>query len=197
MLLLTRAATVMAIILAVLTMGVGAASAHTGLAASEPGGGQVLTVAPQRITLTFTDEVRPESVQIAVQGPGGESVTSGPPEVTGARVDQPVTVTGSGSGPYVVAYRIVSADGHPVTGDLTFDYLATDGADTAPSAGVGTPDVATEGNSDALVPDDAPEQADATAAAGVSDGLWWMLGGAVAVVAVLGLLALRRRGTGD
>lgn len=196
MLLLTRAVTAVAVLLAVLGSGVGAASAHTALAASEPSEGQVLTVAPQRIALTFTEDVRPESVQIAVRGPGGTSVGSGSAEVTGALVHQPVTVTGSGS--YVVAYRIVSADGHPVTGQLTFGYTAPGGVDGTPSAGTGTPDVSTQEDApDAAAPAEVSEQATATAAGGVSGGLWWMLGGAVAVVAVLALLAVRRRGIGD
>lgn len=187
--LLVRLVTMTVAALLSLALGVGGASAHTGLAGSEPAEGQVLTVAPQRITLTFSETVQPGSALVAVRGAGGTPVSSGTAEVMGPVVTQPVTLTGNGS--YLVAYRIVAGDGHPVTGELTFDYAGPAAPNADPSLAAGSPDVSARGGSP--VAEASPDEPATTQ--GVAPGLWWGLGGSVAGFAVLAALALRRRGT--
>lgn len=191
--LLIRAATVAAVVLALLGLAVGGASAHEDLAASAPGDGQVLTVPPQQVTLTFTAAVPPGSAQIEVRGPGGASVTSGPTAVDGEVVVQPVDITRNGA--YLLSYRIVSGDGHPVTGEVSFSYTGADASGAGSTAGGDSPEGAVGGDSsqDPVAGSSSVESA-AAADSGVSPLLWWMLGGAVAVVAVLAFLALGRRG---
>jgi copper resistance protein C len=161
------------------------AAAHTGLESSAPADGDVLTVAPDAITMTFTEPVQSQFTQVAVTDTDGRSLTAGQVTVDGPVVRQPVTL--GGDGVYVVAYRVVSSDGHPVSGQLTFTLEGTGtGAETAtaaptqPTSPVPEPDVA------ALSP----------AATDSSWGSGWPLlaVGAVVVAVVLLPLALRRRG---
>ncbi|MDT0275564.1 copper resistance CopC family protein [Blastococcus goldschmidtiae] len=190
--LLLRLATLAAVVLTVLGLGIGSASAHAELATSEPSEAQTLTTPPRQITLTFTEAVRAGSAEVVVRGADGRSVTTGPATVTDAVVQQPVELGSNGS--YLVAYRVVSQDGHPVTGELAFSYAGAESSD-AGSTGVA-------GSTDGATPTDSPEppvtetvaEEVAVADGGVGAGLWWMLGVSVAVVAGLGVLALRRRG---
>lgn len=186
--LLGRAATMTAVVLLSLALGTGVASAHPGLAGSEPAEGQVLIVAPQRVTLTFTEAVQPGFALVEVRGAGGTPVSSGTAEVVGPVVTQPVTLTGNGS--YLVAYRIVAGDGHPVTGDLTFDYAGSAASNADPSLAAGPRDVSTRGGA----PEAEAFPDEPATAQGVAPGLWWGLGGSVVGLAVLAALALRRRG---
>ena len=180
------AATVLASLLLVLSGG--PAAAHTGLQSSTPADGQTLTVAPDAISLTFSSAVASEFAQVAVTGPDGESVTSGEAAIDGAVVSQPVSTSGDGA--YVVAYRVVSDDGHPVSGQLTFTLTGSGGAatETAPAQ----PTLPT-------TPAPSPDTATAVSPAVDSDadsswGLWLLLAAAGLLLIVATWLALRRRG---
>jgi methionine-rich copper-binding protein CopC len=171
---LIRLAAMAAVALAVLGLGLGSASAHTELADSEPREGQALTTPPRQITLTFIASVQPVSAQVSVRGADGRSVTTGPATVTEAVVRQPVDISVDGA--YLVAYRVIAQDGHPVTGEITFSYPGAGSSETPVTAS------------------SAAQPAESDGAVGA--GLWWMLGVSVAVVAALAVLALRRRGPG-
>ncbi|MCF6507796.1 copper resistance protein CopC [Blastococcus sp. MG754426] len=184
--LLLRLATLAAAVLTVLGLGIGSASAHAELASSEPSEAQTLTTPPRQITLTFTEAVRAGSAEVVVRGADGRSVTTGPATETDAVVRQPVDLSSNGS--YLVAYRVVSQDGHPVTGELTFSYAGAEASDAGPTGVAGSTD-----SPEPPVTEAAAEEV-AVADGGAGAGLWWMLGVSVAVVAGLGVLALRRRG---
>lgn len=183
--LVLAAATVLASLLLVLSGG--PAAAHTGLQSSTPADGQTLTVAPDAISLTFSSAVASEFAQVAVTGPDGESVTSGEAAIDGAVVSQPVSTSGDGA--YVVAYRVVSDDGHPVSGQLTFTLTGSGGAatETAPAQ----PTLPT-------TPAPSPDTATAVSPAVDSDadsswGLWLLLAAVGLLFIVATWLALRRR----
>ncbi len=173
----------------------GTAQAHTGLQSSTPADGETWIVAPDAVTLTFATAVASEFAQVAVTGPDGESVTSGEVAIDGSVVTRPVSTSGDGA--YVVAYRVVSDDGHPVSGQLTFTLSGT-GAGTGGAATESAPAEPTGANTPAPTPD--TETAVSPAAdsdtgddAGSSMGLWALLA-SVAVVLVAGTwLASRRR----
>jgi methionine-rich copper-binding protein CopC len=103
--------------LAVLLAGAGPASAHAALIGSDPGDGSSLAATPTSITLTFNENVG--NGQLAVQAPDGSAV-----KVIGTRtVDNALSATipdVDQKGTYSASYRVVSADGHPVTGTLTY-----------------------------------------------------------------------------
>ncbi|MBX3283787.1 MAG: copper resistance protein CopC/CopD [Actinobacteria bacterium] len=107
-------------VLAVLVLGPAApASAHAQLTASDPTDGAVLDVAPAQVTLRFSEgvTVQPDGVRVldrdATRVDGGVAEAQG--SVVVAPVDQPLPPGG-----YVVAWRVVSADGHPVHGAFSF-----------------------------------------------------------------------------
>jgi copper transport protein len=93
-----------------------AAFAHASLVASDPANDAVLARAPTQLTLTFNEPVEPVNVRIV--GVGGVSLVSGIAR-DGARLvfHPPQTLQ---DGAYVVSWRVISADGHPVGGALTF-----------------------------------------------------------------------------
>lgn len=109
-------------VLAQATTWVGAApaAAHVELEAAVPAGGQLLTVPPDAVSLRFSDPLQRSFSQVAVTGPDGTAVAAGPPIPSGSEVRQPVRATMPGG--YVVAYRVLSRDGHPITGTLRFRY---------------------------------------------------------------------------
>jgi methionine-rich copper-binding protein CopC len=167
------------------------AAAHTGLQSSTPADGEALTSAPDTVTLTFATAVASQFAQVAVTGPDGQSVTTGEATVEGAVVRQPVSPVGDGA--YVVAYRVVSDDGHPVSGELSFTLTGT-GAAPAPT-GSAVPTEASTPAPSTPAPATASPAADSDTSDGTGWGLWLLLIGVVAVFVVGTVLALRRRGS--
>lgn len=104
---------------AVLALTAAPAAAHNDLLSSTPRSGSSVTALPQAVELTFADEADPRFVKIATTGPDGSSVAVGTPTVTGTVVRQPIK-PGTASGTYTMAYRVVSKDGHPVSGKIEF-----------------------------------------------------------------------------
>ncbi|MGW7209622.1 copper resistance CopC/CopD family protein [Streptomyces sp. NPDC054837] len=103
--------------------GAGPASAHAALRSTDPEDGTVLKSAPAYITLTFTESVGLLDDSFRVLSPENERVRTGEAEhVPGssdtARVSLPAS--GLGEGTFTVAWRVVSADSHPVSGAFTF-----------------------------------------------------------------------------
>jgi copper transport protein len=103
--------------------GAGPASAHAALRSTDPEDGTVLKSAPAYITLTFTESVGLLDDSFRVLSPKNERVRTGEAEhVPGssdtARVSLPAS--GLGEGTFTVAWRVVSADSHPVSGAFTF-----------------------------------------------------------------------------
>jgi len=94
------------------------ADAHASLVASSPEQGQRLHRAPDKVSFTFDQNIR-DPAYVAVTGPDGTSLTSGDPQLLGPVVSQQLRSTTS-TGTYTIAYRVISADGHPVAGQVTF-----------------------------------------------------------------------------
>jgi methionine-rich copper-binding protein CopC len=94
---------------------------HAELVSSTPADGATLATAPASATLTFTDAIATEFVRVAVTSPVGARTVQAAPQ--GHTVTVPITSVGPG--PYRVAYRVVSADGHPVSGAITFTVSGT------------------------------------------------------------------------
>jgi copper transport protein len=94
------------------------ASAHAVLLGSDPPAGSVLTGAPDAVVLTFSEPVRQITGRIQVIGPDGSRVDTGRPRFDGAVVTIPLVAGPQGT--YLVSYRVVSADSHPVAGGYTY-----------------------------------------------------------------------------
>ena len=99
----------------------GSASAHSALIGTFPADGETLTTAPEAITLQFNEEPLDGMVDVAITDAAGAMVATSTAAVEGVEVAIPWPGT-IGAGDYTVAYRVVSADGHPITGTITFTY---------------------------------------------------------------------------
>jgi len=75
--------------------------------------------APTRVRVIFADSVRPVAGIKAIRN-GGGSVLGGKPRIVGGRVLVVPLRTGLGDGDYTVLWRVLSEDGHTVSGVLAF-----------------------------------------------------------------------------
>ncbi|GAA2292997.1 copper resistance protein CopC [Streptomyces atrovirens] len=106
--------------------GAAPASAHAALRDSDPEDGSVVKSAPRHLTLTFTESVGLLDDSFRVYGPDNRRVHLGEPQHADgasdtARADLPGDLA---DGTYTVAWRVVSADSHPVSGAFTFSIGA-------------------------------------------------------------------------
>jgi methionine-rich copper-binding protein CopC len=103
--------------LVLLVVSPGTADAHATLVATSPEDGSRITTAPASITLTFSEAVG--SGFVALVAPDGSKVKTSAARISGGQVTADVAASDE-RGRYTVAYRVVSDDGHPVTGTFTF-----------------------------------------------------------------------------
>ena len=96
----------------------GPAAAHARLVDSDPQADSTVTTPLDEITLTFSELIRGALSTVVVTGPDGVRHGTGEPRVVDRRLHLPVDPMRSGS--YRVAYRVVSADGHPIEGQSRF-----------------------------------------------------------------------------
>lgn len=169
-----------------------AAFAHDSLVDADPGDGSTVTALTD-ITLTYSGAILGDEGANIVQviGPDKLHYETACPALAGPEVTTAVALGEAGT--YEVLWRVVSSDGHPVSGSYTFDYeplaaptAAVVGSESplcgtaVPGKTAGDPGESVEGNPD--------------------PGLWVGLGiGAiVAVVVALGAwLVIRRPATKD
>ena len=110
----------LAILVGVLALGTTAASAHATLESSTPADGQSVPTSPSELRITFSEAVTTISGGVSVLNADGKTVDVGNSEIVGGRtLVAPITATLS-DGTYVATYRVLSADGHPVSGSLLF-----------------------------------------------------------------------------
>lgn len=159
-----RVLAVSVLVAAVLCVGVAPASAHASLVSATPAGGAVVTSAPAQVELEFSENIRTPST-IVVIGPSGR-VSHGTVRVVDNTVSIDVALQAKPAfvGHYDFAYRVISADGHPVADQLGFDYRPP-GVTAAPTAKARPATQVSQGRS----------------------AVWWIAGG-VAVAVVAGLL---------
>ena len=147
----------------------GPAAAHTELISTTPADQQTVGRTPAVVVLTFDESLLAMGTQVVVTGPQGP-VQIGGPDVAETTVSQ--NLQGGPAGLYTVAWRVIAADGHPISGTFKF---------TAAAAGNGA--AATVG------PDEGRNSAENMTSTGRSTWMW-LLGG-VAFLAVL--VALTRQ----
>lgn len=99
------------------------AAAHANLIGSDPANGTVLSEPPERVILRFSESVRLIPDRIVVVGPDGEVVPGDAPSAAGSEVTVPVAEN-KDIGTYLVSYRVVSQDSHPVFGSVTYSVGA-------------------------------------------------------------------------
>ncbi|WP_283138012.1 copper resistance CopC family protein [Rhizohabitans arisaemae] len=107
------------------------ANAHNVLIDSDPKKDSSVASAPRSVTLVFDQPARQGFAQVTVTGPGGTRWEQGPVKVSGAKVTSPIKPLGP-AGKYVIGYRVLSSDGHPISGTVRFTL-------TAPGPGASPP----------------------------------------------------------
>ena len=96
------------------------ASAHDDLISSTPAAGETVARPPDAVVLVLDERPLAIGIQVVVTGPAGP-VQRGASTIAGNSVRQPLA-SDAPAGKYTVAWRVASADGHPVTG--TFPFIA-------------------------------------------------------------------------
>ncbi|MBQ0900534.1 copper resistance CopC/CopD family protein [Micromonospora sp. U21] len=99
------------------------ASAHAVLQSSSPAASSVVPSGPAEVVLTFSESVRKVPGKIRVIAPDGSRADRGEPSFDGAAVTIPVDPAGE-RGTYLVSFRVISADSHPVSGAFTYSVGA-------------------------------------------------------------------------
>ncbi|GAA1296553.1 copper resistance CopC family protein [Pseudonocardia xinjiangensis] len=159
-----------------LLLGAGPALAHTRLESSDPADGASLSTAPQRVSLTFNETMQPGFTTLTVVGPDQARYETGDVTANGDTVSIAVRPLGP-AGSYQIGYRVVSEDGHPVSGSIGF---------TLTTAGPGAAAAASPAATAAPAPtSSAPVAAESAPAQPAGDGgapIWpWIVGAVVLV----------------
>lgn len=111
-----RSAVAAALALAV-TVTPATVAAHAALLESSPPDGAALDAAPREIVLRFNEPVEPVFVRLLDARGTPRAVLDAAPYAAELRLAAPA---GLDAGSYVVSYRVVSADSHPISGSLVF-----------------------------------------------------------------------------
>jgi len=200
---LTATVTSLAAALGVVALAAAPAAAHASLIGANPEDGGTVERPPTEVVLEFSEEVA-EPAFVSVTTADGIDVTGGAVTVDGASVTRPLAAAAA-AGEYTIAYRVVSADGHPIEGETTFtasEPAAAPKASTQPREDDGGAPEPTP--TDEPMPDpgasEAPTTADTEPAASQTDesdeggvGTTVVVVGVVVLVAVVTLLMLARR----
>jgi copper transport protein len=99
----------------------GAAFAHAALLHTVPQASGTVNVPPRQLELTYTEAVEPHFAVVSVTDAAGRQETAGPPRRSPADPDTLlVPLRTVPEGWYLVYWRAISVDGHPVRGAFTF-----------------------------------------------------------------------------
>jgi copper transport protein len=99
----------------------GAAFAHAALLHTVPQASGTVNVPPRQLELTYTEAVEPRFAVVSVTDAAGRQETAGPPRRSPADPDTLlVPLRTVPEGWYLVYWRAISVDGHPVRGAFTF-----------------------------------------------------------------------------
>ncbi len=123
------------------------ASAHDELVASSPASGAALASAPPEVTLTFSADVLTIGAAVIVADGAGKDWAAAAPVVDNGVVTVPLDPQLPAGG-YEIRWRVVSRDGHPISGLIPFTVggaapltrtPAADHSSTPTDAGATTP----------------------------------------------------------
>lgn len=183
---LALAAAVAAGGLAVALVAAPPAVAHSALVASTPAAGEMLARLPAAFTVTVNETLLAGAGDAAfalrIRDADGRYYGDGCLDIVDATMSTPAAIGAAGD--YVMEWQVVSADGHPVGGEVPFSWsgeATAAGTSTVPVCGAApSPEAEAPVASDGANPS--------------ADALW--IGGAVAAVGVavaVALAATRRR----
>jgi copper transport protein len=98
-----------------------AAWAHAALLRTVPEASKILNAAPPEVRLTYSEPIEPRFAIVSVTDAAGHLVTNGTPQRSPQSPDTIVVpLKKVPEGWYLVYWRVISVDGHPVRGAFTF-----------------------------------------------------------------------------
>ena len=169
------------------------ASAHDELLSSDPASDEVLAAPPESVSLRFSADVLDMGAAVVVTDSEGTDWVTALPTIDGPTVTATLD-EGMPEAGYEIRWRVVSSDGHPISGVVPFTVgdgapLAEAGADATPATGADAGTSTQDSTQDSTQSQVAQEDEGPLRAVLVGAG------GAARAVAVLVLVQiLRRRG---
>ena len=160
---------------------------HARLASSAPKDGATVETV-EEVVLTFNEDVNPDFVAVKVSGPEG-SETAGKPVVDDTAVTQALAAD-LPAGKHTVTYRVVSTDGHPVSGTVTFTTTAAPASASPSATATATPTPSPTAS--AVASPDPTVTADPASDSSGGGATPWLVVAVITVLAVLGLGAAWR-----
>jgi len=113
----------------------GPASAHSGIVASTPAESETLTELPEAFSVTANEtllDLGDQGVfQLQIRDADGRFYGDGCVSIVDATMSAEPAIGASGD--YEMLWQVVSADGHPVSGEVAFTWEAPDGFEPAPA----------------------------------------------------------------
>jgi methionine-rich copper-binding protein CopC len=99
--------------------------AHSGLVSSNPADKATVQSLPTEISLTFNEKLMTISGKqvnkFTLHNPEHHLMKLGALKITGATISAKVLDQSTDAGTYKIYYRVISADGHPVSGIISFN----------------------------------------------------------------------------
>lgn len=168
------------------------AFAHDELVGTDPASGAAVDALPAQLTLTFSGELIAQEGATAVEvtDAAGASLADGAPVIQANVVTQ--TLTGEASGAIRVLWKVVSSDGHPISGEYSFTVNApaptTTPTETPTPSAEPTPD---EQPTESATPTPTPAGSEGS----IDSGVPWVVGGLLVfgIAAAVAYLIISRR----
>lgn len=128
------------LLLGVLALSTAPAGAHAVLSSTQPASGARLAESPKNVTLEFSEPVQIPAGSVEIFNEKSDRINTGKPQhPNGNTLAVEVPIDGLPVGGYVVSWRVVSVDAHPITGAFTFQIgdgsINTDALSKQVSAG--------------------------------------------------------------
>lgn len=111
------------------------ANAHDELISSYPEANATITSSPAEITLSFSGELIAgmQSAIVEVIASDGQNIATDAPSEDGTSITQHLTAAPP-AGMFTVRWKVVSSDGHPISGEYTYTVTPLDAGASIPAA---------------------------------------------------------------
>lgn len=113
------------LVLPLLLLGSPAALAHDTLISTTPKKDSSVSP-PDSVEFTYSANILQQGAAVRVIGPDGQDATEGGLTIEGPKLTQPLAKNLAG-GKYTVVWRVLSSDGHPISGRFAFSVKGAPG----------------------------------------------------------------------